>query len=893
MKNKGVSVDAVILSIFILGMVIAFSATVLYSSIIEEKIVWSSQDIFLAKNTFSNLELSLGVTWHTSMVQAIYESALYGFELSAHPKLTNLPEAALTEAYWFDGTKFAANNYRLPEGGDRCAGTSGGICLPNNQNIENFINLIMRRIYFSIPKSNVYVFMNNRPASININDLALISAWPAYDAVSYDIRQNVSVISGPDASIQNSPIESSASVSTLLAKMVKVGWMAVSKAAMIKKENDNSQNIGFIKNSDITGYVQDEYANTVSDMNSLLNPDAWAKIDVDATARANNDLTGLILFYDAGVSVVEGSRTMYSGSASSAHSGLGCDDYVDRYNKYAGMIDSALAEYPLYDFGVNNPQALVAAVIQQESGFNSKAVSSADAIGLMQILPSAHPECGTREELFDPKTNILCGIAFMHRLAENGFKKGKSGRELIDAIAGPYFGRCEYQGITYCEDIWNKYDSWKSCVAGGVGGAEQEDVLKQVVQFVDECNGQNVGKYTCTKYGYGGGKTQICQPSGLFEDAKLPGASSFVCDSDCGNCYQESQGTSDIGLNGAMSAQDYSRMLQAANRYNQVVAITSGYEDYRNSAESCNENLGYGFDLLRGSSVPAAMSGTVVNIVSGWQGCGDAVWIRQNGDRGIIFSYGHITVDVSIGQQVVAGQKVGHISSCDHVDVKVFRDNENLCNQAACAINYFSGCGDGSPCDIQNCKYSVRWETGSVVHENYEGRYYIYDETRKEFNKKALTLRFRLRDQLAAFNCTSADERRSWTEDGDNDLLCSGGKIYGCNTKISGLGSNDVSSGGGVASYKCVSGARSFSGYKSDYQKNSFCIAGVDTVNPDPNSRDASGNYHNFCCENWQTNPRPTFHYTYRTHFCVGDGVCSSDTGEDQTSPDCQGQGSP
>jgi Soluble lytic murein transglycosylase and related regulatory proteins (some contain LysM/invasin domains) len=61
---------------------------------------------------------------------------------------------------------------------------------------------------------------------------------------------------------------------------------------------------------------------------------------------------------------------------------------------------------------------LIIAQIRQESGGNPNAISSAGAIGLMQIMPATGAsECGlTREQLFDPELNIRCGVKYLRKL---------------------------------------------------------------------------------------------------------------------------------------------------------------------------------------------------------------------------------------------------------------------------------------------------------------------------------------------------------------------------------------------------------------------------------------------------------------------------------------------
>jgi soluble lytic murein transglycosylase-like protein len=69
---------------------------------------------------------------------------------------------------------------------------------------------------------------------------------------------------------------------------------------------------------------------------------------------------------------------------------------------------------------------LIASIIRQESGFEPSTVSNAGAVGIMQIMPAeaatiataAGMTAPTREQLFDPRTNIAIGAAeFAQKLA--------------------------------------------------------------------------------------------------------------------------------------------------------------------------------------------------------------------------------------------------------------------------------------------------------------------------------------------------------------------------------------------------------------------------------------------------------------------------------------------
>jgi soluble lytic murein transglycosylase-like protein len=88
-----------------------------------------------------------------------------------------------------------------------------------------------------------------------------------------------------------------------------------------------------------------------------------------------------------------------------------CPLYEDKLNYYISDIRNAVQKYGLSSY-TQNPEALVAGLITVESNWREDAVSNVGAIGLMQILPKAHPECD-KERLTDPAYNIDCGVAIL------------------------------------------------------------------------------------------------------------------------------------------------------------------------------------------------------------------------------------------------------------------------------------------------------------------------------------------------------------------------------------------------------------------------------------------------------------------------------------------------
>ena len=86
--------------------------------------------------------------------------------------------------------------------------------------------------------------------------------------------------------------------------------------------------------------------------------------------------------------------------------------------------------------------ALAQAVAYQESGFNQAAVSPANAIGTMQVIPSsgrwASDLVGRPLNLLDPRDNVTAGVVILHQLVHRS-------PDLATALAGYYQGAASVQ----------------------------------------------------------------------------------------------------------------------------------------------------------------------------------------------------------------------------------------------------------------------------------------------------------------------------------------------------------------------------------------------------------------------------------------------------------------
>jgi soluble lytic murein transglycosylase-like protein len=119
------------------------------------------------------------------------------------------------------------------------------------------------------------------------------------------------------------------------------------------------------------------------------------------------------------------------------------------------IVTEAILHARKYDL---QPELLLA-IMAVESTFRENAVSSAGALGIMQVLPRAHPEkisqIGGVEALFDPRKNIATGTLILQEYLQ--LSRGDLRRALLR-----YNGSLHIPNAPYADRVLRHYRTFRS-----------------------------------------------------------------------------------------------------------------------------------------------------------------------------------------------------------------------------------------------------------------------------------------------------------------------------------------------------------------------------------------------------------------------------------------------
>lgn len=137
----------------------------------------------------------------------------------------------------------------------------------------------------------------------------------------------------------------------------------------------------------------------VSLLAGTANADIYKKVEADGTLSFSNTKADGAELYARTAKKPKAKATPF----------MPADTSPERFHRYDTYIRQAASLYQI-------PEALVRAVIKVESNYDPRAVSPANARGLMQLIPETAERMQVRD-IHDPRQNIFGGVRYLRILA--------------------------------------------------------------------------------------------------------------------------------------------------------------------------------------------------------------------------------------------------------------------------------------------------------------------------------------------------------------------------------------------------------------------------------------------------------------------------------------------
>ncbi len=243
----------------------------------------------------------------------------------------------------------------------------------------------------------------------------------------------------------------------------------------------NSKFGDFINNKKEAKSIQEKF-NGALEENNLLMKEAEHQLDryVEGSAeytQALEDHIALIeerkSLMEQEIELIEQQIKLTQEQQSNTLSGATTSYTSEFKGKYKDIVNEAAMKY-------NIDAHLISAIIQKESSFNSKAVSSAGAKGLMQLMDGTAKDLGVTDS-FDPKQNIMGGVKYLAQLLE------KFNGNFKDALAAYNAGPGKYQisaAQKYADDVLKIYNNTIKTIVANDAKDQTDTYAKSLMQAV-------------------------------------------------------------------------------------------------------------------------------------------------------------------------------------------------------------------------------------------------------------------------------------------------------------------------------------------------------------------------------------------------------------------------
>lgn len=165
---------------------------------------------------------------------------------------------------------------------------------------------------------------------------------------------------------------------------------------------------GLTSDSGSTGGLGSSSTDLMSLGSSLLAALNMNGLNATNSSYNNSSNLGAVLSSANVASIYDNYRNTYTNNA------LQTETIAPTTKSTASKTDfDAIIEKASATFGI--PEKMIRSVIQQESSFNSNAVSSAGATGLMQLMPATAKSLGVTDST-DPEQNIMAGTKYLKQM---------------------------------------------------------------------------------------------------------------------------------------------------------------------------------------------------------------------------------------------------------------------------------------------------------------------------------------------------------------------------------------------------------------------------------------------------------------------------------------------
>ncbi|HUX60643.1 MAG TPA: transglycosylase SLT domain-containing protein [Ignavibacteriaceae bacterium] len=245
---------------------------------------------------------------------------------------------------------------------------------------------------------------------------------------------------------QKAKIENAAKQFESLLTSMMLKSMTKTTDGMFGDKNFGGDDFDTIFQNEIASFISKNKSMGVANVlyKKLTGEDMDSKIQADGVPPLNNGVNSSLKINDNTSPIAPSAKSM------------------DRLSRYDNIINSASTQ-----FGVD--KNLIKSVILTESAANEKAVSSAKAKGLMQLIDSTASQMGV-SNVWDPKQNILGGTKYLAQMLQKF--NGNVNLALASYNAGP-------QNV-------EKY--------GGVPPFEEtQNYIKRVMSYYNHLNGAGNG----------------------------------------------------------------------------------------------------------------------------------------------------------------------------------------------------------------------------------------------------------------------------------------------------------------------------------------------------------------------------------------------------------------